>query len=1342
MRLGSVRSSVVSSMILLPLLAVLSAGRQSFAQSLSATPASFSSARQHYTAGLRAAYGRLPLSFEESTGQTKHGVRFVSRGDGYSLLLSPSEAVLALRIARAQHGESTNSLEPTSSILHLKLLGADRAARIEGLQELSGKNNYFIGSDPRKWRTNVPVYARVRYRDLYPGVDLVFYGNQSGQLEYDFVVAPGADPEAIRLSVQSGSFRKKEYGANSVLHIDPSGDLVLRVTGGDIRFQKPVIYQQGEKGEKHFINGRYLIGGQNATTANRKSEISFNIAPYDHSKPLVIDPAIAYSSLLGGATGPSVANAVALFTDPVTAHVYAYVAGSTCAPNFPLVNPEQPVYGGGLGGPPACDAFVTKFDPSAAGTASVVYSTYLGGSSPDQALGIAIDSTGNAYITGSTSSTDFPTANAFQPMLRGSSPYNVPSTNGAFLSKLNGNGSSLLYSTYFGGSGNLNEAFGVALDSNGRAYIAGITNSADLPTLNPVQASLQNSAAGTSFVAAFDTTRTGSASLSYSTFLNGSQSYAIAVDYNGAIHVGGTAGTPASFPIVNGFQSQPVGGVAAASYVKLNPVAHGAAELVYSTYLGGKGDGVQGIAVDAAGKAYLTGFTTSSAFPVTNGAFQTYTAGSPTGNNPSAFAARIDPLLAGPSSLLYSTLLYGPSSNSSGQGSGQSIAVDAIGDAFVTGVMGSGFSLVNPVMNSTDGVMQSIDGGLSWTPLSQGLSQLNVTALGIDKSTSPRTLYAGTYSGGVFASADGGLNWNHVLQLPDSSTGFVCHGRNPGQCVFALAVDPTTPSNVYAATTSGMFRSQDRGGSWSAFGAGLSTNAMDVLYACLVFDGSTLYACTADGLDTLTPGATAWTTTGPRANVTGLVIDYTTTPHTLYAASNANDFDPGEGGEIFKSTDGAKTWTDTGWGFNSLAIDVSTTPHTLYGAVDDSQDAILTFYRSTDGGSSWMTTFSSYDLGLTPITLDTTTTPPTVYLCDEGGNGIFKSSDRGNTWTIILTGLTETGVLALDTSPASPTTPATLYAGTPNPGVHDAFVAELNPTGSDLLFSTYLGGIGVTRGTGIAVDGLGNVYTAGVTSPGTLTFEFPTINGYPTSINTSQQICGPFCDPDAFFTKLGSVNLPSGSSGSVSAQVGLQTGALTVTFPNITGTTTGPAPTLIVTPLSSTQTANFSLSNNLGAYDISTTANYSGSVTLCFQALTVNDPGTFNSLTLLHIVNGAPVNITSSYDFPTRTICGTTATLSPFVLVKGALGQLQDIVRYVNESNVRHGIQSSLDSKLQNAQSAFSSAIGHDYSSVCNMMSAFISSVQAQAGQAITTAEAAHMISAALQVKATIGCAP
>ncbi|MGH9510407.1 MAG: SBBP repeat-containing protein, partial [Terriglobales bacterium] len=361
------------------------------------------------------AYGKLPLSFESNQGQTDSQVKFLSRGRGYTLFLTRrGDAVLALRkphgepsglrhqrsarselpYVRARFsppGQSEGPLEAESrettagAVVRMKLVGANPTPRLEGLDELPGKSNYFIGNDPNKWRTNVPNYARVRYREVYSGVDLVYYGNQR-QLEYDFIVAPGADPKAITLDFQ---------GADK-LSVDAQGDLMLRTQGGELRLQQPLVYQE-ENGQKRAIPGHYVFKG-------KQHRVGFQLGAYDVSKPLVIDPVLSYSTYLGGSGGD------AGFGIAVDSSGNAYVTGATNSTNFPTANPFQAALAGSF------DAFVTKL--SAAGNA-LVYSTYLGGIDADIGFGIAVDASGNAYVTGRADSTNFPTANPFQAAIAG-----------------------------------------------------------------------------------------------------------------------------------------------------------------------------------------------------------------------------------------------------------------------------------------------------------------------------------------------------------------------------------------------------------------------------------------------------------------------------------------------------------------------------------------------------------------------------------------------------------------------------------------------------------------------------------------------------------------------------------------------------------------------------------------------------------------------------------------------------------------------------------------------------------------------------------------------------------
>src|SRR5580692_1612502 len=366
-------------------------------------------------------YGKLPLSFEANHGQTDNKVKFLSRGHGYSLFLTGNEAVIALKktppqtketklLPRRELAEKLKGGAEAVTIVRMQLAGANAVPRVGGAKELPGKVNYFIGNDPASWRTNVPTYAKVKFEGVYPGIDLVYYGNQ-GQLEYDFVVAHGVDPNQIRLKFE---------GAGK-LRLDEKGDLLLGSAGEEVRFEKPVVYQE-VAGRQQAVEGGYMLASGN--------RIGFQLGEYDHSQPLVIDPVLSYSTYLGGGgfdSGKGIA---------VDASGNAYVTGLTTSTNFPSANPIQSTLGG------AENAFVTKINPTGS---ALVYSTYLGGNNVDYGSGIAVDAAGNAYVTGGTTSTNFPTANALQATLGGSA--------NAFVSEINASGSALVYSTYLGGSG-------------------------------------------------------------------------------------------------------------------------------------------------------------------------------------------------------------------------------------------------------------------------------------------------------------------------------------------------------------------------------------------------------------------------------------------------------------------------------------------------------------------------------------------------------------------------------------------------------------------------------------------------------------------------------------------------------------------------------------------------------------------------------------------------------------------------------------------------------------------------------------------------------------------------
>ncbi len=634
------------------------------------------------------AHSTSPLRFEENQGQTARGVRFISHGTGYELFLTPQEAVLALhptrrldpspthRMAHSQAQRDARHAEKTA-VLRMRLANANKTIKVAGVDPLPGRVDYFLGNDPANWRTNIPSYARVKYADVYPGVDLVFYGNQR-RLEYDFIVAPGADPKAIALSLE---------GARK-LRVNSRGDLLVTVAGGQVQLQKPLVYQQ-IRGERREITGNYAVTGDH--------RVSFEVAKYDLSEPLIVDPVLVYSTYLGGELDDT---AAAIAVDSLGK---AVVTGTTFSLHFPTTagafTPSP------LASNPNGVVFVTRMDPT--GTHQV-YSSYVGGSGGDSGFGVALDAAGHIYVAGQTSSTDFPTTtNALKP---GPNAGNVNGTSFIFeIDPTVAGSGSLVYSSYLGGTQGVSEtANGIATDKNGLVYVVGLTASQPGTALAnfPVTAStaLQPTAptgiaTGTAFLAKLDTTQLGAASLIYSTYLGGNGAHAaspgpgfsdagfgVAEDSAGNTYVAGTTGST-DFPTTTGTAFQPTvpagntGGTAFVS--RFDTTKAGAASLLYSTYLGGDAADFGGaIALGSSNVAYVTGTTKSLLFRTTPGAFQT------TGNsNGIAFISLVDTSLTGAASLKYSTFLSGSQTNTA-----FGIATDASGNAYVAGAtQGSDF---------------------------------------------------------------------------------------------------------------------------------------------------------------------------------------------------------------------------------------------------------------------------------------------------------------------------------------------------------------------------------------------------------------------------------------------------------------------------------------------------------------------------------------------------------------------------------------------------------------------------------------------------------------------------
>jgi beta-propeller repeat-containing protein len=577
---------------------------------------------------LNNACGQLPLSFEANGGQTDPQVDFISRGSGYTLFLTPREAVLAMRAASA-------------TVLRMKFVGGESRPRVTGQQELPGKINYLIGKDPKHWRTGISTYEKVAYQNIYPGVDLIYYGNQR-QLEYDFIVQPGTDPDVIALSFT---------GADQ-LKVDTQGELVLQTGRSEIRQRKPSLYQEVD-GVRHEVAGSYKLKDGNT--------VGFEVANYDASKPLVIDPVLVYSTVIGGA-------ATSEESQDITTDRFgnAYITGNTeqllVSSDFPTtVGAFDTTHNGSQ------DVFVAKLNSSGS---ALVYSTFVGGSGDDLGRSIAVDASGNAYVAGLTSSPNFPTTvGAFDATHNGG-------LFDAFVTKLNPTGSALDYSTFLGGS-NSDRGNGIALDTSGNAYVTGDTSSSNFPTTAGVFDTTANGDVDV-FVTKLDSS--GSA-LVYSTLLGSSGAELeprIALDTSGSAYVVGSTFSP-NFPVTLGaFDTTHNGSFVFATrsdafVAKFNPSA---SLLVYSTFLGGTGsDFGRDIAVDASGSAYVTGGTSSSDFPTTPGVVDT------TRNDVGSsdvFVTKLNP--SGSAPLVYSTFLGGSDFD---QGDG--IDVDHSGIAYVTG---------------------------------------------------------------------------------------------------------------------------------------------------------------------------------------------------------------------------------------------------------------------------------------------------------------------------------------------------------------------------------------------------------------------------------------------------------------------------------------------------------------------------------------------------------------------------------------------------------------------------------------------------------------------------------
>ena len=1020
------------------------------------------------------ACARLPLSFEANNGQADPKVKFLMRGEGFTFLLSPAEAIINLRGStpsdvglrderltgslRTRETSQSHIRDARSAFLRMKLEGSNALAEMKGREQLPGKSNYIHGRDPKNWRTDIPVYAKIEQKNVYDGIDILYYGNQQ-QLEYDFIVAPGASPDRIKL----------RFDGAERIRIDSNGDLVLSTAVGELRQKRPYAYQESGDGRQD-IAARYVIKG--------KHKVGLRVGRYDSRKTLVIDPVLIYSSYFSGVFTEGRAVAVDFAGN-------SYVAGWT---DSRILNVTANAFQKEKQSPQELgeDAFVMKLNASGA----LVYCTYLGGKRDDEALAIAVDSKGNAYVTGYTESPNFPTTpGAFQAEKIG--------FEGVFVAKLNASGTGLVYSTYLGSE---SEALGIAVDDAGSAFVVGATSNEDFPTTEDAFQPKLDSSAHSFFSDAFVTKFSADGSrLIYSTFLGGfynDGATGITVDDGGNAYVTGYTDSGDDIVTFGAFRS--LGFSGDVFVAKLNP--KGEALVYLAAFGGGDEDYSSGIAVDAEGNAYITGKTFSLDFPVSQAFQGKLTSGGLLKSKGGADWVSLDSELAVVDEGIFSGTIV------------KALAADPHSAAIV--YAGTYWFGHNSVSKSTDG-------GATWS-----LTRLpnEIAFITVDPQNNS-TVYAGVHrfdytQGQLFKSTDGGASWSPT-SLSFADTGISC-----------LVVDPQNSSTLYAGTSEdrfgfqfdtgqGVFKSTDGGATWASVNAGLS----DLNISAVVIDPqmpSTLYTATHLGLFKSTDGGNNWA----QSKITSLVIALAAdpqTPGTLYAGARPNfksvDLDDGRGnprrrkvsgldgpGGLIKSTDGGETWREINngldWFYNHYLISFDPqSSSTLYLGTFDG------VFKSVDGGNNWAATgFRESDVKALAVTKS-----GELYLSNEATTDAFvaklNATGKALTYSTYVGGINaDSGAaIAVDSSgnayvagttrsinfPVTPDALQPVYARGGSQYPDDGFVFVLDAKGA-LTYSTFIGGNDEDDAYGLALNSRGEIFLTGQTWSG----DFPTLNPF------------------------------------------------------------------------------------------------------------------------------------------------------------------------------------------------------------------------------------------------------
>jgi hypothetical protein len=979
------------------------------------------------------AYGVLPLSFEANIGQSSRKVKFLARGQGYGLFLTATGPVMSLTKnsekktdPKKNFAVAGNLPAAETAVVSWELVAANKSPRISGVDALPGKANYFRGNDPSKWQSNVSTYAKVRYSNVYPGIDVVYYGNQR-QLEYDFIVAPGKDPNRIKLNFK---------GATAT-ELDAEGNLILRTPAGDITQAKPFAYQE-IAGVRREVPASYQVD---------RRGVSFKLGNYDRTLPLVIDPVFVYSSFLGGASGE---NGLAIAVDGQGS---AYITGTTNSTDFPMVGAIQPARSA------APDAFVVKVNP--AGT-TLVYSTYLGGNSSDTPHSIAVDGQGNAYVSGGTFSTDFPTTvGSVQP--------SKDNLFDGFVSKINPSGSALVYSSYLGGDNNDN-ILGLAVTGDGRAVVTGTTDSTRFHSN------------------VFPSPRSGSSAFKS---IDKADHWLPAANGLTAISVNTFAVDPSNSSTIY-----------AASNMGLFKSTDGASNWNLTSLAG---IGVTAVAIDPTNSSIVYGGTVQGVYKSTNGG----TSFTQINTFFGVTSLAIDPVTpttwyTGSAIGLFKTIDGGNNWTDAGQTRDGSF--DGVNDVVIDPTNSA--ILYAGTFNA---IYKSTNGGAFWVNVFSG-GPPTVFSLVIDPTNS-QTIYAAalTDTATLIKTSNGGASW------VASDTGLVVtiNGAPGPVQVSDLAIDPVTPATLYAATNGGgVFKTTNAGVNWSPSNTGLPSvvNGVTVdrnnptnVYAGVTVPG--------DGF-------------AARLNTSGSALEYLTriggdqydTPRAVALDVDGNAYITGDTNSAnFPTVNALQPALLTGSSSTAFVSKLNSAGTAfiystyLGGSRGDSATSI-----AVRDGSAYVvgqTTSSDFPL-VNPLksVLAQGDSDAFVAKINSSGSALEFSTYLGGSSEDLATGVAvgPLGSAFITGSTTSSDFPVLSGAQNTNGGGRDAFVTQLTPDGNQLIYSTYLGGSASDQANGIAVDSFGSAYLTGVTSSN----NFPTLNAFQ----------GVRKGNDAFFTKIGSAS--------------------------------------------------------------------------------------------------------------------------------------------------------------------------------------------------------------------------